>query len=298
MATESHQHSASVFSRVFSPLPRENTEPLAPTGRAGRNLPAAISSAVVLIALLVASLLVVQGLFVAFVCFIALLGLWELGGAFARVGTRIALAPLYLGTIGMMVCAWFLGAEALTMALYLTVFAVVVWRLIDAPTPSRIADITASVFSAIYVPFLACFVVLMLREYHSPAIIGVYVAVTCFNDIGGWFAGILFGKHPMAPRLSPKKSWEGFIGSVLFCVGIGIGGFALLGAAWWWGVIAGLAACVCATIGDLTESLIKREVGLKDMSSLIPGHGGVLDRVDSLLMTAPVFYVVFFVALH
>ena len=298
MATESHQHSASVFSRVFSPLPRENTKHLAPTGRAGRNLPAAISSAVVLIALLVASLLVVQGLFVAFVCFIALLGLWELGGAFARVGTRIALAPLYLGTIGMMVCAWFLGAEALTMALYLTVFAGVVWRLIDAPTPSRIADITASVFSAIYVPFLACFVVLMLREYRSPAIIGVYVAVTCFNDIGGWLAGILFGKHPMAPRLSPKKSWEGFIGSVLFCVGIGIGGFTLLGAAWWWGVIAGLAACVCATIGDLTESLIKREVGLKDMSSLIPGHGGVLDRVDSLLMTAPVFYVIFFVAVH
>lgn len=184
------------------------------------------------------------------------------------------------------------------MALYLTVFAVVVWRLIDAPTPSRIADITASVFSAIYVPFLACFVVLMLREFRSPAVIGVYVAVTCFNDIGGWLVGILFGKHPMAPRLSPKKSWEGFIGSLAFCIGTGVGGFYLLGATWWWGLIAGVCGCVCATIGDLTESLIKREVGLKDMSALIPGHGGVLDRVDSLVMTAPVFYVIFLLALR
>ena len=290
MSASSHQPRPSVFSRVFSPEPRENTQPLAPTGRAGRNLPAAVSSAVVLIALLVASLLVVQGIFVAFVCCIALLGLWELGGAFARVGTRLAMAPLYLGAIGMMVCAWFLGPEA--------VFAVVAWRLVDAPTPSRITDIIASVFSAVYVPFLACFVVLLLRDFRSPAVIGVYVLVTCFNDIGGWLAGIMFGKHPMAPRLSPKKSWEGFIGSLLFCILTGIGGFMLLGATWWWGVIAGVCGCVCATIGDLTESLIKREVGLKDMSGLIPGHGGVLDRVDSLVMTAPVFYVIFIFALR
>jgi len=298
MSASSHQPRPSVFSRVFSPEPRENTQPLAPTGRAGRNLPAAVSSAVVLIALLVASLLVVQGIFVAFVCCIALLGLWELGGAFARVGTRLAMAPLYLGAIGMMVCAWFLGPEAVTMALYLTVFAVVAWRLVDAPTPSRITDIIASVFSAVYVPFLACFVVLLLRDFRSPAVIGVYVLVTCFNDIGGWLAGIMFGKHPMAPRLSPKKSWEGFIGSLFFCILTGIGGFMLLGATWWWGVIAGICGCVCATIGDLTESLIKREVGLKDMSGLIPGHGGVLDRVDSLVMTAPVFYVIFIFALR
>ena len=128
--------------------------------------------------------------------------------------------------------------------------------------------------------------------------IGVYVLVTCFNDIGGWLAGIMFGKHPMAPRLSPKKSWEGFIGSLFFCILTGTGGFMLLGATWWWGVIAGICGCVCATIGDLTESLIKREVGLKDMSALIPGHGGVLDRVDSLVMTAPVFYVIFIFALR
>ena len=155
----------------------------------------------------------------------------------------------------------------------------------------------SSIFTAVYVPFLAAFVVLILRTHSSAAVIGTYVTITALNDLGGWAAGVLFGKHPMAPRLSPKKSWEGFAGSILSCVAGGIACFVALGASWWWGIIAGISACLVGTLGDLTESLIKREVGLKDMSRVVPGHGGLLDRVESLLMTAPIFHVIFVWAL-
>lgn len=288
---------SSVVGRVLNPGPTHNVPPLAATGRAGRNLPAAVTSAVVLVGLLAGSLLVVQPLFVVLVGLIALIGVWELAGAFARVDTHLTVVPLYLGSVGMMTCAWMLGAEAIAIALYLTVFSCIVWRLAEQSAHSRISDIMSSIFTAVYVPFLAAFVVLILRTHSSAAVIGTYVTITALNDLGGWAAGVLFGKHPMAPRLSPKKSWEGFAGSILSCVAGGIACFVALGASWWWGIIAGISACLVGTLGDLTESLIKREVGLKDMSRVVPGHGGMLDRVDSLLMTAPIFHVIFVWAL-
>ncbi|MUP49228.1 phosphatidate cytidylyltransferase, partial [Veillonellaceae bacterium M2-8] len=110
-------------------------------------------------------------------------------------------------------CAWSLGAEALLFALYATIFAVVAWRILDPNPKGRINDVIASVFVALYVPFLASFVVLMMREFGNPWVVLTYVGLVVASDTGGWVAGVLFGKHPMAPRLSPKKSWEGFIGS-------------------------------------------------------------------------------------
>ena len=121
----------------------------------------------------------------------------------------------------------------------------------------------------------------------------VFELMVIANDTGGWAAGVLFGKHPMAPALSPKKSWEGFAGSAMTAMAVGSIGLWLLGAAWWWGLIAGIGIAFVGTMGDLTESLIKREAGLKDMSQILPGHGGVLDRVDALLMSAPVAYFIF-----
>ena len=109
------------------------------------------------------------------------------------------------------------------------------------------------------------------------------------SDIGGYAAGVLFGKHPMAPSVSPKKSWEGFAGSVVACV---VGGVALvvrwlLDGPWWAGVVLGAVAAVGATLGDLCESMIKRDLGIKDMGSILPGHGGLMDRLDSLLHRRP-----------
>jgi phosphatidate cytidylyltransferase len=102
---------------------------------------------------------------------------------------------------------------------------------------------------------------------------------------------VLFGKHPMAPSISPKKSWEGMVGSVLGCILVATPIIALaLDGPWWGGVLYGAAIAVSATIGDLGESMIKRSLGIKDMGNLLPGHGGLMDRLDSLLPSAAVAY--------
>jgi phosphatidate cytidylyltransferase len=163
-----------------------------------------------------------------------------------------------------------------------------------------VQNATASIFTLFYVPFLGSFVALMLAEGgHTGAgldddgVAGIltFILVTIASDIGGYFAGVLFGKHPMAPVISPKKSWEGFAGSVVFTIGAGTALVVwLLDGDWWVGVALGVIAVVMATLGDLCESVIKRDLGIKDMSQVIPGHGGLMDRLDSILATiAPIW---------
>jgi phosphatidate cytidylyltransferase len=142
-----------------------------------------------------------------------------------------------------------------------------------------------------YLPFLAGFAALLLREDDGADRVVVFILLTVLSDIGGYAVGVLFGRHPMAPSISPKKSWEGAAGSALFsAVGGAIALPALLGGAAWEGAVAGLALMLVATLGDLGESMIKRDLGIKDMGRLLPGHGGMMDRLDSLLLAAPVAY--------
>ena len=150
---------------------------------------------------------------------------------------------------------------------------------------------TASVFTLIYVPFLGSFVALLLAEDEGVKGVLTFIAVTIASDIGGYAAGVLFGRHPMAPVISPKKSWEGFAGSAVATVATGVALVVyLLDGDWWVGVVLGLIAVVMATLGDLCESVMKRDLGIKDMSQIIPGHGGLMDRLDSLLATvAPIW---------
>jgi phosphatidate cytidylyltransferase len=190
----------------------------------------------------------------------------------------------------MLVSAFIAGEEGLLVAFALTSFGVLLWRLIDGMDGAA-RDVAAGVFVAAYVPFLAGFAMLLVSEPDGPQRVVVFIAVTVANDIGGYAAGVLFGRHPMAPRISPKKSWEGFAGSLVLCVVVGIGlVVVLLGGSWWAGAAVGLASVVTATVGDLSESLIKRDLGVKDMGTLLPGHGGIMDRLDSLLPTAPAAY--------
>lgn len=137
--------------------------------------------------------------------------------------------------------------------------------------------------------FLAGFAALMLAAPDGRQRIVVFILVTVFSDIGGYAVGVKFGKHPMAPSLSPKKSWEGFAGSVLSCALVGaISLPLLLDGVWWAGAVLGVVAAAAATLGDLIESSIKRDLGIKDMSTILPGHGGLMDRLDSLVVVAPV----------
>ncbi|WP_407318304.1 phosphatidate cytidylyltransferase [Isoptericola halotolerans] len=261
--------------------------------RAGRNLPAAVAVGVGLLVALGASLWFRPEPFVAFVVVAQSAALWELRTAFARRDIVIPLTPLLVGGAGMAVSAYAAGAEALLVAFVLTVGAVVVWRVLDGSGPRALRDAAAGVFAATYLPFLAGFVLLILDEPDGELRVVLFVLLAVANDVGGYVAGVLFGRHPLAPSVSPKKSWEGLGGSVVLAVVVGVAGaLFVLDAPWWVGAGLGVLTAVTATAGDLAESLIKRDLDLKDMGSLLPGHGGVLDRLDSLVVTAPFVYLV------
>lgn len=254
--------------------------------RAGRNLPAAIASGVVLGAIVLATLFTVQWIFVAVVALAIVLAVRELHAAFAHRGIAIARTPLYAGCVASVAAAYQWGVVALAVVLGSIILATFIWRL-RLGTEGYVADITASIFIAAYLPFMAGFVMLMLREDNGPQRIVAFILLTICNDIGGYAAGVLFGRHPMAPHISPKKSWEGFAGSLIAQSAMGIALFVLLfDAPWWQGLITGAVLTVTATAGDLSESAIKRDLGVKDMGSFLPGHGGVMDRLDSLVPNA------------
>jgi phosphatidate cytidylyltransferase len=267
----------------------------ATSGRAGRNLPAAIGSGVVLLALIGGSLYFWKPAFVLVVAAAILLGVWELNQAVAEKGIRLPLAPLVAGAVVMLVGAYVGGPPALVTALAVTALGVMLWRL-RGGVAGFVRDATAGVFVAVYVPFLAGFVLLLLRPEDGPLRVLTFVLVTIASDIGGYVVGVVVGRHPMAPLISPKKSWEGFVGSTVFCVGAGWASVVhLLDGDGWVGVLLGLVAVVMATLGDLSESVIKRDLGIKDMSAIIPGHGGLMDRLDSLLATvAPTWLLLFY----
>jgi phosphatidate cytidylyltransferase len=260
-------------------------------GRAGRNLPVAIAVGLSLGALIVGTLYTVRAAFVGVVVAAIGVGVWELVQALRRVGAHPPLVPLLTGTVIMSALAYTGGAEALVVGLLLTVLAAVGWRLVEPRQPGadRLRDVAATAFVAVYLPFLAGFCVLLAVPADGPRRVTAFITTVVCSDVGGYTAGVLFGEHPMAPSVSPKKTWEGLAGSALACALAGMVFLTLvLPGTWWQGVLYGLAVVACATIGDLGESMIKRDIGIKDMGSILPGHGGLMDRLDSLLPTAPV----------
>ncbi len=282
------------------------TDPPAPTqdpakgsGRAGRNVPVSIASAVGLIALVLVTLLVWKTLFMVVVAAAVLVAIWELHRGFHMKDIDLPEQPLMLGGVVMVVVAYFWGAPALVTATAVSALVTMLW-LLRRGVPGYVQNATASVFTLVYVPFLGSFVALLLSEggatgfdRYDAGVKGIltFIAVTAASDIGGFVAGVLFGRHQMSPVISPKKSWEGFAGSAVLCVAVGIAMVVwVLDADWWIGLCLGLIAVVMATLGDLCESVIKRDLGVKDMSQVIPGHGGLMDRLDSLLATiAPIW---------
>jgi phosphatidate cytidylyltransferase len=268
-------------------------------GRAGRDLKAAIGSAVVLLAAVALSLFVWKTLFILIVAAAVVVAVWELRKGLLAKDIDLPEQPLMVGGVVMVVVAYAWGADALVTATAVTALVIMLW-LLRRGVDGYVKTATASVFTLVYLPFLGSFVALMLAEGGTWDQTGIddgvrgiitFVLVTIASDIGGYVAGVLFGRHPMAPVISPKKSWEGFAGSAVFTVTAGVLLVVLLlDDDWWVGVALGVIAVVMATLGDLCESVIKRDLGVKDMSQVIPGHGGLMDRLDSLLATiAPIW---------
>ncbi|NHA67005.1 phosphatidate cytidylyltransferase [Phycicoccus flavus] len=255
---------------------------------AGRDLRAAIGVGLMLGALVIATLVLDARAFLVVLALAIATGSWEVRRAVAAKSMRVPLAPLLLGTVGMVVSAYLRGAEALVLTFGLTVVGLLVWRVADG-LDGAARDLAASCLAAFYPAFLGGFASLMLAEPDGRQRIITFVLVTVASDVGGYAAGVFLGRHPMAPSLSPKKSWEGFAGSVLTCAVVGAAAVPpLLGGPWWAGAALGLVTAAAATSGDLIESSIKRDLGIKDMGNLLPGHGGLMDRLDSLVVVAPV----------
>ncbi|MCX6397694.1 MAG: phosphatidate cytidylyltransferase [Propionibacteriales bacterium] len=277
----------------------EQPAPAQDHGRAGRDLPAAVASAVVLLAVIAGSLFFFKTAFIVVVAVAVAVAIWELHRGLLANGIDIPEQPLMVGGVVMVGVAYFWGAPALVTATAVSALVIMLW-LLRRGVDGFVQNATAAVFTLIYVPFLGSFVALMLAEggdwtstdHLDDGVKGIcaFILITIASDIGGYVAGVLFGKHPMAPVISPKKSWEGFAGSAVFCIGAGIGLMQWLDGDLWVGIALGAIAVVMATLGDLVESVMKRDLGIKDMSQIIPGHGGLMDRLDSLLATiAPIW---------
>ena len=263
------------------------------TPNPGRDLPVAVAVGLGMLAAVAAALFIRKDVFAGLVILAVCGAMWELARAFARTHVHLPLVPLLVGTVGILVSAYTTGAEALVVAFLLTVGGTVVWRVLDGSGRPALRDAAAAAFATAYLPFLAGFALLMLAEGDGPARVAMFVLLGVACDTGGYTVGVLLGRHPMAPSVSPKKTWEGLLGSlVLACVVGVVGAQVAFQAEPVVGVVLGLATVATATLGDLSESMLKRDLGLKDMGHLLPGHGGLLDRLDSLLLTAPAVWLV------
>ena len=262
--------------------------------RAGRNLFFAILSGLVFGAVFLASLLLVKQVFVLLVAVIVAVALVELAAAFRVAGRRVPRVGVVLGGLVVVGGAAFWGAEGMLLGLFAGSALLTAWRLVEGLVPSwetpprtLIRDVFSGLFTLVYVAFLASFAVLLVEAERGEWWVLALVLVVVSVDVGAYAAGVTMGRHKMTPRISPNKTWEGFGGAAVVGVGAGIGVALLaLQQPWWVGAVLGVVVLFTATGGDLTESLIKRNLGVKDMSSWIPGHGGFLDRLDSLLPSA------------
>lgn len=263
--------------------------------RTGRDLIVAILSALVLGALVLCTLLFYQPAFAAVAIIVSGLATFEVARALQMGGRNVDPWPQVVGALAITATGYF-GTDLwqLWVVLVAVVTVMVIWRMVaqmavrDGRTYGDVlADIAAAGFLPMYVPFLLALALVLLKQPNGDWWIFTFMVIVIAADTGAYAIGVWIGKHPMVPRVSPKKTWEGFAGAA---TGALIAGALLsviaLDLPWWTGLIIGFVILITATLGDLGESLIKRDLGIKDMSSWIPGHGGLLDRLDSILPSA------------
>ncbi|RBP67905.1 phosphatidate cytidylyltransferase [Brevibacterium sanguinis] len=280
------------------PVPEtaEDAEAEAPQkdyGKAGRNLPAAIGIGLLLGGAVLASLIIFPTSFLFIILVAIVAAMWELGNALSRSGSLVSRVPTVVAAACMVVATYFGGREALWVTFVAGAGAVMLFTMVER-RKNAVKDVSLSLFALTYVGLMACFVVFLLTEPDGNLYVILFLASVVASDTGGYIFGVVWGKHPIAPSISPKKSWEGYLGSVVFTTAVAvILALTVFGAPFWTGFVIGVIIPAFATLGDFSESMIKRDLDLKDMGTLLPGHGGVMDRLDSILPTAPVALVLF-----
>jgi phosphatidate cytidylyltransferase len=260
--------------------------------KAGRKLFPSIAVGLTLLGLVIASLAFERVLFLPLAIAAIIRGVWELGQALDRADIEISVPTISFCAIAIMTSAWVKDVTGLAVATAISIPFLLISGL-PKGHHNFVKNATATVFATIYLPFLAGFLVVLAKPEDGLARVMTFVVVVGCNDTFGYIFGVLLGKHKLAPAISPKKTWEGLIGSLIFSI---LGGGLMLSLLfekhWLVGAAIGLAAVFTATCGDLIESAIKRDLDLKDMGAILPGHGGMLDRLDSVLLSAPIIWAI------
>ena len=266
--------------------------------RAGRKLLPSIATSLSLMALVWALLKYFPAGFASLVALALVLAIKELAHAFSSSDTYVSKRSLMLSSVGLSAGAWFGGIRGLAIGLGIALCLMLIALLRKGPQ-GFVKSASASVFALVYLPFLAGFLILLARPHNGLEQVMVFVILVASNDTFAYVTGVLIGKHPMAPKHSPKKTWEGLAGSIILTTILGYLTFeGILKLNPWVGAAVGLLIVFTATTGDLIESSIKRDFAIKDMGDLLPGHGGVMDRLDSIVLSAPALWLVLELVKH
>jgi len=258
--------------------------------KAGRKLVPSIVVGLSLLGLIWFSLSVYKELFLVVLGTAVVLGIREIVRAFNSRAIAISFPSLSIAAVALLGAAWIDGIAGLAIATAIS-FPILLIRLLLNGPEGFVGKATATTFTLLYLPFLAGFLILLATPSNGFQRVMTFVVLVGCNDTFGYFVGVLFGKHPLVPTISPKKTWEGLAGSVVFTIVGGCLAFHyIMNMDWWIGIIVGLMIVFTATCGDLIESSMKRDLSLKDMGTLLPGHGGMLDRLDSVVLSAPAMW--------
>jgi phosphatidate cytidylyltransferase len=271
--------------------------------RTGRNLILAILIGLGFGLLMLFSLIFVKELFMVVVVAAAGFAALELTQAFRGARRLVPRVPTVIAAVAIVPASYYFHSGGQLVSLAAGILFVWIWRLVEeAARPAKVGgtqllrDLGSGALVQLYVVLLASFAVLLLAEAGGEWWVLAFIVLVIAVDTGAYVSGLSFGRHPMAPTISPKKTWEGFAGAALISMVAGILlAIFMLGEPWWFGIFFGLVVLLTATVGDLAESLIKRDLGIKDMSSWLPGHGGFLDRLDSILPSAAAAYALFLI---
>ena len=267
----------------------------------GRSLSKSVAVGLFLGGLFLLSLLIYKELFVLLAAAAAGAGAWELSSALRLKSWYVPRVPAVVGSVLIMPATYYGGAELQWLGALVIVAALILWRTVhlfwerrEAPMQAiahTLRDYAASAFVVIYLPLMTSFTMLLLRREDGAAWVIGFVATVALIDTAGYLVGRKLGRHKLAPGVSPKKTWEGLVASISAGTITAITFTVIfLGLDWWVGLILAAVLLLAAVFGDLAESLIKRDLGVKDMSSLLPGHGGIMDRLDSILPSALITY--------